>query len=399
MSRFRAYNPEQAYLVPPNVEEILGSDHLCFFVHRIVECLNLKRFTEAYAEEGGQLYHPALMLKVWLYAYGLGMTSSRRLEQRIREDLALRYLAGGAQPDYWALNDFRRRHGRGINDVFVQVLEVAQKLGLARMGTVAIDSTRVKANAAPDRIDRVTEQREERARKRRQVRRWQQACSQDDANEGAGSRVGTAMEKLTGMEVPAQLEALPKAERRSRTDADSRFLRERGGRYVLGYSGEIAVSEDHFIVAARVTQNAHDAPALLPMVRQVEENCGRRPCRVLADSGFYSNQSVAELSGRGMDVYVPDSNLARELNGGPPATTVGRMQPRDPHLLAMRRKLRTAAGRQRYLQRKSIVEPVFGTLKEQRDLRRFRLRGLAKVSIEWALAGLAFNLVRLYALR
>jgi len=399
MSRFRTYNPEQAYLLPPNVQEVLGSDHLCFLVHQVVERLDLKRFTEVYGEEGGELYHPALMLKVWLYSYLLGVTSSRRLEQRIREDLAFRYLAGGAQPDYWAVNEFRRRHARGINDAFVQVLEMAQKLGLARMGTVAIDSTRVKANASPDRIDRVMEQRQERARKRRQVRRWQKACDQDDPNEGAGSRVGKAAEQLAAVEVPAQLEALPKVVKLSRTDPDSRFLRERGRRFVLGYTGEIAVSEDHFIVAARVTQNQEDTSALVPMVKQVEQNCKKLPRVILADSGFYTNENVAQLSGWGIDAYVPDSNLARELNGGPPATTIGRMQPSDPHLLAMRQKLRTRAGKQRYQQRKTIVEPVFGVLKEQRHMRGFRLRGMAKVGNEWMLAALAYNLGRLYASR
>jgi hypothetical protein len=185
--------------------------------------------------------------------------------------------------------------------------------------------------------------------------------------------------------------------KRSRTDPDSRFLREQGGRFVLGYTGEIAVSEDHFIVAVRVTQNPQDAPALVPMVKQVEQNCGQMPRVVLADSGFYSNQNVAQLSGWDIDAYVPDPNLAHELNGGPPATTVGRMQPSDPHLLAMRQKLRTRAGKQRYQQRKTLVEPVFGVLKEQRNLRRFRLRGMAKVSIEWMLAALAYNMGRLYA--
>src|SRR6266498_3529514 len=341
------------------------------------------------------LYHPSLMLKVWLYAYALGVTSARRLEQRVREDLALRYLAGGGQPDFWTLNGFRRRHARGLNDAFVQVLEMLQKLGLARIGTVAIDSTRVKANASLDRIERMEPQRGERARKRRQVRRWQKACDADDPQEGAGASVGSACEQLKQIEVLRQLESLPKVVKRSRTDADSRFLRERGGRFVLGYTGEIAVSENHFIVAARVTQNAHDVHALVPMVDEVERVCRRCPQRVLADSGFYSNQNVA-LSARGMDVYAPDPNVAHELNGGPPATGLGRMQPSDPHLLAMRQKLRMQEGQRRYRQRKTIVEPVFGVLKEQRGMRKFRLRGLEKVNNEWMLAALAFNLGRLY---
>lgn len=399
MSRFLRYSPEQGFLLPPNVREVLGSDHLCFFVHEVVERLDLSLFLDGYAEQGGALYHPSLMLKVWLYAYALGVTSSRRLEQRVREDLALRYLAGGAEPDYWALNAFRRRHGRGLNDAFVQVLEIAQSLGLARVGTVAIDSTRVKANASPDRIERVEEQRQERARKRRQVRRWQKGCDADDPQEGGGTSLGSACEGLQRIEVAKQLEPLPRLVKRSRTDPDSRFLRERGGRFVLGYTGEIAVSEDHFIVAARVTQHVQDVHALVPMVDQVERTCRRRPHRVLADSGFYSNQNVAQLSARGIDVYTPDPNVAHELNGGPPATGIGRMQPSDPHLLAMRHKLRTPEGQQRYRQRKTLVEPVFGVLKEQRALRSFRLRGLEKVNTEWHLAALAYNLGRLYARR
>jgi len=134
MSRYLPYNPDQGYLVPPRVEEVLDADHLCFFIHRVVERLDLGGFEEAYSAAGGMLYHPSLMLKVWLYAYALGVTSSRRLERRIREDLAFRYLAGGARPDYWALNAFRRRHGRAINDCFTQVVEMARGLGLGSWG-------------------------------------------------------------------------------------------------------------------------------------------------------------------------------------------------------------------------------------------------------------------------
>ena len=148
-----------------------------------------------------------------------------------------------------------------------------------------------------------------------------------------------------------------------------------------------------------MTQNAQDAAALVRMVNEVERRCQRRPQRVLADSGFYSNRNVAELSGRGIDVYAPDPNLACELKGGGVAKGVGRMPPSDPHLLAMRQKLRTPEGQQRYRQRKTIVEPVFGVLKEQRGMRRFRLRGREKVRIEWILAAIAYNLGRLYASR
>ena len=139
--RFLPYEPDQAWLLPPSVKDVLGEGHLCFFLHQVVERLDLSAFEEEYGEEGRLAYAPALMLKLWLYAYGLQVTSSRRLEQRVREDLAFRYLAGGATPDHWTLNDFRTRHRRAINDLFLEVVEVARGLGMGRLGHVAIDST------------------------------------------------------------------------------------------------------------------------------------------------------------------------------------------------------------------------------------------------------------------
>jgi transposase len=186
MPNFYEYNPEQGYLLPPSVREVLGEEHLCFFVHRAVEKLDLRGFEQGYSDEGHPAYHPALLLKVWLYAYALGVTSSRRLEQRIREDLAFRYLAGGAQPDFWALNEFRKRHGRAMNEVFTQVVELARSLGMGQLGHVAIDSTRIAANAAPDSTDSIEKLRGERAKIRQRIRRWQQQCQAQDPNEGRG---------------------------------------------------------------------------------------------------------------------------------------------------------------------------------------------------------------------
>src|SRR6266850_4345036 len=253
MSRFLPYNPEQAYLLPPSVKDELGGDHLCFFVHRVVERLDLSRFEEQYSEEGGALYAPALMLKVWLYGYALGITSARRLEQRIREDLALRYLAGGSKPDNWALSAFRRRHPRALNDAFTQVLELARQWKLGKLGTVAVDSTRIRAAASRDHMDSEQRLRNERARLRRQVRHWQQQCNHDDHDEGVGASLpAAAMEQLQQQlaSIPRRLERLRKSgvARLARSDGDARLLRSREG-FVVGYTAEIAVSEDHLIVA------------------------------------------------------------------------------------------------------------------------------------------------------
>lgn len=395
MSKFYDYNPDQAYLLPPSVRDVLGAEHLCFFLRRVVAKLNLEAFRKEYGVEGGPAYAPEMLVSVWLYAYALSVTSSRRLEQRIREDLAFRYLAGGAVPDHWTLNAFRR-HAKGLNDVFTQVLELARASGLGRLGHVAIDSTRIAANASRDRIDTEQALRDARARLRREIRRWQKQCDADDPNEGAGvavsSEVLAQLERQLG-EIPARLERLHKSglKKLSQSDADSRFLRERGG-FVLGYTGTLAVSDDHLIVGQRVTQETNDNAALLPMLELVEQHCGERPQRVSADSGFFSNDNLQAMEERNVDAYVPDNNMARVLNRG------GRLRQRATHPAhrRMRRKLRDPVGKTIYARRKALVEPVNGVLKEQRGMRRFRMKGLAKVAVEWTLATTAYNLTRMW---
>jgi transposase len=396
MGKFLDYNPDQAYLLPPSVRDVLGPGHLCFFLRRLMAKLNLRAFREEYGEEGGPAYAPEMLLSVWLYAYALNVTSSRRLEQRIREDLAFRYLAGGATPDHWTLNAFRRRHGQGLNDLFTQVVELARASGLGRLGHVAIDSTRIAANASRNRLDTEQVLRDARARVRRDIRRWQKQCDAEDPDEGAGVDVGdAALARLEEQlqEIPERLERLHKSglQKLSRTDPDSRFLRERGG-FTLGYTATLAVSEDHLVVAQQVSQQPTDNGLLVPMVDAVERHCGERPQRVSGDSGFFSLGNLQALEARKLDGYVPDSNLARLLNRG------GRLRTPAVHPAhqRMRRKLRDPVGRAIYARRKALVEPVHGVLKEQRGMRRFRMRGLQKVAVEWTLATTAYNLTRMW---
>ena len=395
MSRFYAYTPEQGYLLPPNVAEELGDDHLCFFVRKVVRQLDLRVFTESYSADGGMLYAPELMLSVWLYAYATGMTSARRLSQRLGEDLALRFLAGGSRVDNWALSAFRRRHGVALNNAFTQVLEMARSLGLGKLGRVAIDSTRIKANASRDRVDTEQRLRNERAKLRRNVRRWQQACDKDDSEPGGLTvAIEDAERKLA--ELPRRLERLRKSglKKLSRTDPDARFLRCRRG-FELGYTGEIAMSEDHLILAQRVTQQATDNASLSPMVGQVKLQCGSPPEEVLADSGYFSVKNLEWLEQQTINACIPDSNMARALNLG--KRCKGRAQAAAHK--RMRQKLRSSPGRQAYAQRKTLVEPGFGVLKEQRGIRQFRTRGKEKVAIEFTLANIAYNLTRIYAVQ
>lgn len=395
MSRFKPYSPDQAYLLPPSVKDELGEGHLCFVVQKLVGRMDLSPFEQAYSASGGELYAPELMLSVWLYAYATGLTSGRELERRIREDLALRYLAGGAKPDHWALSAFRRKHPRGLNDVFTQVLEFVRGHGLGKLGLVAIDSTPIKASNSKSRVDTREGLRKERARLRRQIRKWQKNC---DA-ESHAVVTPLAQEQLQRLQeqiatLPGRLQTLKKSQekRLPRTDPDCRVLHKRG-RSVVGYTADIAVSEDHFILAQRVTTATTDNNSLLPMVKAVEQQCGQKPEKIVGDSGLYSNRNAVAMQQQNIDAYIPDSNLAAALNKG----TRVKGRARAPELKEMRAKFRTSAGRAIYAQRKGIVEGVFGVLKTERDLHRFRLRGSQKVEIEFTLAAIGYNLTRLHA--
>jgi transposase len=394
MSRFRTYSPDQAYLLPPSVQEVLPPGHLCFFLQQMVAKLNLEPFEQEYSDEGGQLYHPALMLSVWLYAYATGTTAGRELERRIQEDLPLRYLAGGEQPDHWALSAFRRRHPRALNDVFVQVLEFVRDQGLGKLGTVAVDGTPLAANNSKSRVDTVEKLRRQRARYRRQVRDWQKRGQAEDnvvAKEYAQEQMEKAQKRLDS--IPRRLQKLKKSgrERLPQTDPEARVLKKRG-KSVVGYRGQIAVSEDHFIVGQEVTQAATENDSLLPMVDQVKRNCGETPQKVLGDAGLYSNDNAEALKKDGMDAYIPDSNLAAALNRG------GRVKGRAKAaaMKEMRAKFRTTEGLRLYARRRATVEGPFGTMKVGRHMAQFRLRGLVKVGVEFTLGVLGYNLTRLH---
>jgi transposase len=400
MSRFFAYDPDQAYLLPPNVKDVLGAGHLCFHVHRVVEALDMSRFDQAYGEEERLAYPPCMMLKVWLYAFCLQVSSTRRLEQRVREDLAFRYLSGGLTPDHKTLSEFLRRHRNALNDVFTQVLEMARKAGMVKLGHVAIDSTRIKANASRESMVNVNQlKRDQRAGDRRLARNFQRKASQPDPNEEGGVSLTPEQQQKLGSQVGGMENLKPLAMGRrneiSRTDQDSRFLRGRNG-WVLGYTADAAVSDDHFIVATRITQNATDNGSLLPMADEVERQCKTRPTIITADAGFFSGRGLHGLHQRGIQAYIPDNNLMHELNTGEDSGgKIGRTAIRDPEHLRVREKLRTPEGKKIYRRRQAVVEPVFGVLKAQRGMQQFRRRGLNAVTTEWMVASIAYNIRRM----
>lgn len=398
MSKYVSYAPEQDWLLPPRISDELGEGHLVFFVHQLVEQLDLSAFEADYLEDGRPAYPPQMMLKIWLYAYALGLTSSRRLEQRLREDLGFRFLGAGLKPDFWTLNAFRRRHPRALNDVFTLVLEAARELGLGKLGRVAIDSTRVEANASIERADTPEALRQERARIRKRIRHWQQRCAREDQalDENQTKQLQAFEQRLA--EIPRQLQQLRKSQQKrgSRSDPESRYLRRRGG-FCLGYTGELAVSDDHIVVAQRVHQGPTDHASLHQMTKLVQRQSRRKPRAVVADCGYYSMGEIRQVERQGIAAYVADQRLAIELAGGAQVEMNAYQKRRTPGLAEHRERLRGPRAREHLRRRKALVEPVFGVLKQQRGMRRFCRRGLAAVQVEWTLATTAYNVTRMWS--
>jgi len=397
MGKYVSYAPDQDWLLPPRVIDELGEGHLVFFLHKLIERLDLSAFEATYSDDGRPGYPPQMMLKIWLYAYALGLTSSRRIEQRLREDLGFRFLAADLKPDHWTLNEFRQCHPRGLNDVFTLVVEAARELGMGKLGRVAIDSTRIEANASPDRSDAAAALRRERARIRQRIRRWQQRCAREDQalDEDQVKQVQAWEQRLDV--IPRQLKQLRKSQqkRSSRTDPESRYLRRRGG-FCLGYTGELAVSDDHIVVARRVHQRPTDNQSLYEMTKLIECQSRKKPALVVADCGYHSMPQIHKVKGNRIEVYVADQVLAEELAGGPVVEMSARQKQRTPGLAEHRERLRGPTAREHLRRRKAIVEPVFGVLKQQRGMRRFCRRGLAAVEVEWTLATTAYNITRMW---
>lgn len=269
---------------------------------------------------------------------------------------------------------------------------------MGRLGHVAIDSTRVHANALRRRRETEKELRRRLAQTRRMIRRWEQQGDAADPNEEPGTRVKADVAKPLEEQIAATREKFRKlrqlgARQLSVTDNDSRFLHKKGGEFILDYTVDLAVSDDHLTVGQRTTQAVSDSDSLLPMVKQVETTWGERPAEVSADSAFFSVQNLQQLERWGIAGYVPDAHLTGELQQRrAPLKTIAD----SPVHRRMRDKLRSPAGQARYRRRQTLVEPVFGVLKEQRGMRHLRLRGLSKAGTEVALYCTAFNLTRMW---
>src|SRR5712692_5594390 len=455
---FRTYNLDQRLLLPPDMRQWLPEGHLALFVLDVVSQLDLTEILEVYESGDGRgqpPYHPVMMVTLLLYAYCTGKPSSRRIERATYEEVPYRVLAGDQHPDHDSIAAFRQRHLRALARLFVQVLQLCAAAGLVKLGHVALDGTKIKANASKHKamsyermcakeleleaeVARLLEQAQEvdaaedqeygkgrrgdelppelaRRESRLQKIREAKAALEAEAKDKAKAAAAVAQGKLearkqreaeTGKKTPGRAPQVPDVEaakpepkaQRNFTDPESRIMKDSAtGSFEQSYNAQIAVDgEAQIIVATSLTQEVNDKQQLVPMLTAVKANLGQLPEKVTADAGYFSAAAVSNEAVSSVDLYVtPDSG---KKTGVEPELLAAALAPtaEQPVIEAMREKLKTEAGRAVYKQRKLIVEPVFGQVKEVRGFRRFSFRGLGKNQAEWALICLTHNLLKLF---
>jgi len=415
--------------MPASMREWLPSNHLAYFISDVVDHLELSVIMERYAgeERGYPPYHPAMMVKVLLYAYCIGVVSSRKIEKRLCEDIAFRILSANNTPDFRTISDFRKAHLKALAGLFLQVLKLCQKAGLVKLGHVALDGTKIKANASKHKAMSYKRMKEEEARLEDEVaelmKKAEAVDEEEDRRYGKDKRGDELPKELTfresrlkkireakeALEEEAKREAEAAASlnkkhagmpddkaQRNFTDPESHIMPAPGGKhFIQAYNAQAAVDSAHqVIVAAEVTNKPADRGQAEPMMDMVKTNTGRLPRQMSTDAGYFSSNSVKNLTAQGIDVYMPPDKMGHRLTL-PPA-------PRGPIpkglsiVDRMRRKLRTKKGKERYGLRKELPEPVFGQIKQARGFRQFLLRGNDKVSSEWNLICTGHNLFKLF---
>ena len=395
----------------------------------MVDQLDLSAITARYEEErrGGPPYHPRMMVKVLLYGYCTGVASSRRIARRLHEDIAFRVLAANNTPDFRTISDFRKDHLEALGGLFLQVLELCRQAGLVKLGHVALDGTKVRANASKHKAMSYGRMKEQEGQLTAEVaellRRAGEVDDDEDRRYGRDKRGDELPEELAFREsrlrkireAKAALEAKALAEaeqaesegrnhpgvpddkaQRNFTDPDSRSMPGPGGRdFQQSYNCQAVVDRTHqVIVAARATNQPSDKGQAMSMIEETVSNTGAVPKEVSADAGYYSAKAVEELYSMGVDPFIAPEKTrhARVLEPAPR----GRMPEGLSVRNRMRRKLRTKRGRDRYALRMETVEPVFGQIKQGRGFRQFLLRGLEKVNREWLLICAGHNLLQLF---
>ena len=416
---FRPYDQDSLLLMLPSLHDWVDPDGLAAFLNDLVDELDMGPFLAAHDEPRGMPpYHPRLMLKVLLYGYATGVTSSRRIEERLAADINFMFLAGQARPDHKTIAEFRRRHLAAFEGLFLDALRLCHAAGLAKLGRVAIDGTKLKANASRHKAMSYGRMAEREAALAAEVQAILDEAEAVDAAEDAQfgdargdelppelrrreTRLARIREAKAALEAEARErtgdpDAVPEAKaQRNFTDPESRIMHSKPDGWIYGYNTQIAVDDGHqVIVATTLSADATDTAALPALVDQIETNTGRRPKKLLADAGYASDDNLAYLAERGIDAYVATRRDRHSAKA--PVAPRGRIPAGLSRRERMARKLTTKRGRAEYRRRKAIVEPVFGQTKEARGFRRFRLRGRVKVTAEWHLVCAVHNLAKLF---
>jgi transposase len=440
---FKSCDRKQMLLLPPSLLDWLPEGHLAHFILDVVEQLDLSDIYKSYqgSTRGQPPYDPKMMTALLFYAYCTGIPSSRQIEKRTYEDVAFRVITANRQPDHDSICDFRKRHLKALAGLFVKILRLCQEAGLVKLGHVALDGTKIKANASKHKAmsyERMKKKKEELEKeidgllknaeavdkeedkkygkgkkgwdlpdelKRRETRlekiKTAMSALEEEAKQQAaekqkekGSRKNTPKASAGQSPVPA---VPPDKAQRNFTDPDSRIMKVSStNSFEQCYNGQAIVDDSsQVIVAAGLSQNANDLEEVEPMLDIVEENLGRIPLgmAITTDAGYFSETNLMLFEDALLDPFMATQKMK---HGEVLPTVRGRipsdMTPKD----RMKRKLLTKKGQEVYSKRKSTVEPVFGQIKQARGLRQFLLRGYENVCAEWQIWCLTHNLLKLY---
>jgi transposase len=422
---FRTYVPEQNLLLPPSLRDWLPDNHLAYFVSDVVDQLDLSAIECVYEEEdrGQPPYHPRMMTKILVYGYCVGVFSSRRIQKRLVEDVPFRVLAAGNQPDFRTIADFRKLHLTALEELFQQVLRITLETGTIKLGRVALDGSKVKANASKHKAMSYGRMQDTEKRLRGEVGKLlsqaETADAEEDTRYGRGRRGDELPEELQRREAriqrirearralearareqaesagkkPEEAKPTPKAQYNF-TDPESRIMKGPEG-FVQAYNTQIAVEPNfQFIVGQTVTPAANDKQQMAPLVQAIQEQSGQKPEEVLADSGYCSEETLQYLTKKRIEGFVATEKQKHGEQRAP--CKRGSLPQGSSRVERMQRKLETKAGAAVYALRKTIVEPVFGQIKQARGFRQFLLRGLEKVRGEWALICMTHNILKLH---
>jgi transposase len=449
MSNFRPINRDMDFLMPPSVDEWLPQRHLARFVAEVVEGLDLRSMTGSYRGSGEASYHPRLLLGLIIYGYATGVFSSRALERATHDSVAFRFIAANEHPDHDTIATFRRRFLKQIEALFVQVLGVAREMGVLKLGTVALDGTKIHANASrhsalsyehaskieaqlqaevadllgqaeaadqadvpdgmqvPEELARREKRLAEIARakaviearaKERHARERTEYEAKMAARDTKAAQTG---KKPRGREPQPPVAGPLPTDQVNLTDAQSRIMPVAGGGFEQCYNAQAAVAADSLlVVAADVVQAPNDKQQLAPMLGKIGELPAAlgKVGALLADNGYFSEANVDACAAAGIEPVIAmgreahHPSLTERFAADPPA-------PENPTPVeAMRHRLQTKAGKARYALRKQTPEPVFGIIKSVLGFRQFLLRGLDKVRGEWSLVTMAWNMKRMFVL-